>query len=85
MPDEILRNCHSDIRLNMSCFTLAQLSYMLSFSVKFLRLVEGENSSEYKTAVHWKDTLSEALMVSESSLNSDSSKSVDFIMHSYFE
>ena len=85
MPEEIVRNCHSDIKLNMSVSTLSQLLYMLSFSVKFARLVEGESSTEYKAAVHWYDKCSSCIKHFDKTFSYDKPETIEFIMHSFFE
>lgn len=85
MPEEIVRNCHSDIKLNLSAFSLSQLMYMLSFSVKFARLIDGENSSTYKTAVHWHEQCSSSLKAFEKTFNSDKPVSIEYYFRSFFE
>lgn len=87
MPEEIVRNCHSDIRLNMSVVTLSQLMYMVSFSVKFTRLIDGENSSTYKTAIHWQNQLKRTFDEFESTYlpNSDSVAPISSIMRSFHD
>lgn len=50
---DIVRNCHSDIQLHMSGVCFSQLHELLSFSVKFSRMVEGTLSVEYLRACHF--------------------------------
>ena len=85
MPEEIVRNCHSDIKLNMSVHTISQLLYMLSLSVKFARLVVGENSTEYKTAVHWYDECLSCRKHFDKTFSYDKPEPIEFIIHSFFE
>lgn len=86
IDNEVVRDCHSDIRLNMSAVTFDQLRYMISFSVKFLRLIEGENSTEFKTAIHWQNQLKSVFDLYESSYrpNSDVTLPISSILHTFY-
>lgn len=83
MPEEIVRNCHSDLRLHMSANSFAQLNYMISFAVKFARLIEGENSHEYKTAVHWKSQFDK--VEEDFHKTFDGENHLSFLLHTYFD
>ncbi len=87
IDNQSVRDCHSDIRLNMSAVTLDQLRYMISFSVKFLRLIEGENSTEFKTAIHWQNQLKSVFDLYESSYqpNSDIAIPISSILHTFYD
>ena len=80
---EELRNCHSDVRLHLSVHTLLQLRYMLTFAVKFARLIEGENSTLFKTANYWLSQLDDVYSSFEKSFNGDNC--VVCVLHTYFD
>lgn len=54
VKNDDVRYCHSDIRLHMSVVSFLQLYGLFDYAVKFTRLIEGEDSREYKAACHWK-------------------------------
>lgn len=82
-----VRYCHSDIRLNMSVVTLYQLQQMIALALRFARMVEGENSFEFKTALHWKNQLKSAcdLFDSSNSSNSDIVTPISPIMRTFYD
>ena len=73
--DDVCRYCHSDIRLHMGRFTFSQLQFLISLAVKFARMVEGENSTEHKIALHWKSLFDDIDLKVENSRDND-----DFVL-----
>lgn len=82
--EDELRNCHSDIKLNMSVNTLCQLRMMLSCAEKFTRLIDGENSTEHLIAKHWSSQLFNAYTKFEKTFSSDNSETIECVMHTFF-
>lgn len=67
----------------MSACSFHQLNSMISFAVKFARLIEGENSREYKTAVHWKSQFDKV----EEDFNKtfDGENHLSFLLYTYYD
>lgn len=83
VKSDVVRYCHSDVQLHLSGCTLSQLLYMISFAVKFARLINGENSTEFKTANHWYAQLKSAFSDYEKSFKDNCS--VVCVLHTYFD
>ena len=56
---DVCRYCHSDIQLHMSGVTFAQLRTLVDYSLKFARMVESEDSYEFRRSAYWQKILSD--------------------------
>lgn len=68
---ELVRNCHSDIRLHMSYSSFCELLWLLSFAKKYIRAFEGEDSFEYSVFSHWYSSMTDVSNRYEHSFNCD--------------
>ena len=56
---DVCRYCHSDIQLHMSGVTFAQLRTLVDYSLKFARMVESEDSYEFRRSSYWQKILTD--------------------------
>ena len=80
---DVCRYCHSDIQLHMSGHTFAQLRTLIDYSLKLARMLESENSYEFRRSAYWQKILSD--IYSDYSKSFPNNEPVIHVLRSYFD